>query len=125
MNMKIIWMSVLLVLSILTGIILTVKGRPMGVLLMNVHKLISLGFIVLAFLAVRNHLRGAEGDVPLVLTILGILAAVALFVLLVTGSILTRPEPVCRSLVFMLHTAAAVIGLISSGGLVYFLVAGK
>ncbi|MBN2047660.1 MAG: hypothetical protein JW750_07460 [Anaerolineaceae bacterium] len=88
MTTKLIGTAVLFVLTLGSGVVLSHSGRPYGNLLFNLHKLISVGAMVLvAVTAVKLYKTGSvSGFLPLVVMILNALFFLGL---IATGGILS------------------------------------
>ena len=80
--------SILFIITVITGIVLSIPGRPLNAALFNVHKLIAIGVIILsviAFLRLFKATTSIESPVKL----LTIIAVISLIGLVVTGGLLS------------------------------------
>ena len=91
-KIKIAFTGILIVLSIISGIWLHRKERPLNAIIFNMHKLISLAAIVLIVITVIAFNK----NVDLRSTDFMLIALTALFLILlvVTGGILSLDKPV-------------------------------
>ncbi len=98
-------------LTVFSGIILGKTGRPYSSGLFNLHKLISVGAIVLTVLITRTLLL-TGGATPLLIAAVSF-AFAAFAVLLATGALLSiKAEP--ADWIFLVHRAAPVIVCLAS-----------
>ncbi|MDK2952283.1 MAG: hypothetical protein PWQ77_1948 [Kosmotogales bacterium] len=84
----IVFISVLFLATIATGIFLSVIGRPLNGPLFTVHKLVAIGMIVISIISYINLMKkagGTESNIKLLLIFVGI----SLAIVLVTGALLS------------------------------------
>lgn len=84
----IVFVSILFLATIATGIFLSVIGRPLNGPLFTVHKLVAIGMIVISIISYINLMKKAgrvESDIKLLLIFVGI----SLVIVLVTGGLLS------------------------------------
>lgn len=79
--------GIFLILSILSGVWLTRTGRPLNVVIMTVHKLISLGAVV--FFAVAIYGLATAGAITLVDWINILVSGVLFLTLIASGAVLS------------------------------------
>lgn len=109
----------LLVLSLITGVILTHNGRPLNIFLSGIHKLIAVGSVVMLTITVVRLLKmGSAFGYLEVLAI--ILAGLSFLTLIATGAILTR-EVELPAIVLRVHQIAPALALLSSSWAIYLL----
>jgi hypothetical protein len=118
MNNKFIFAGLFFVAMLLSGFWLHRSGRPFGMLLLTLHKLISLGALVyLAITIYRIH-----QVVPLSPLELAACAATALFfiILFATGGILAAAKSE-RLVIFRVHQVAPYLAILSTAATLFLL----
>lgn len=89
-DLKFIATIILFLLMILSGMMMTRKGKPYNVFLFNVHKLLSLGALVLIVLTVISYSN--EFRLTTTYLLLMILSAGIFIILLITGGLLNAKK---------------------------------
>jgi hypothetical protein len=106
----------LLVVTVVSGLVLTGLGRPLNTALSTAHKLTAVAATVLAVLAVvAMNKAGGIGPVELALAIA---AGVGLLALLASGAFLMQERPVSTALKAV-HAAAPFLTAVAAGILLY------
>jgi len=98
--------------SILSGILLTSRGRPLNTAIFTFHKLLALGAIVYAIVVFVKLLRGIEaGPVAVCAVILSVLFLVILFI---SGALLSFDKMV-NGLLLTLHKVTPILSVVFVG----------
>ena len=114
-----IWLPVLLfILTLAFGIWLSRSGRPLNILVFTIHKLIALGGVIFAGLAVYNWLKQVEPQ-GVVIAMIAILGA-SIIALFISGAFLSRDKPVNKALLIM-HGIMPVLAALSAIYLIYLM----
>lgn len=115
---KVIASVLLILLTISTGFLLNHYGKPYHSLIFNIHKLISLVFVIFTALFVINLLKGMKPEVLIIIMI--ILAILSVIVLFVSGAFMSIGK-LSFSLTKLLHNVALITLLITSALSIYLL----
>lgn len=100
-SLKIVIISGASLLSVISGIILGRFGKPYNMLMLNVHKFISLFLVVFSIFFVRSIISKADVNGLSLFPI--ILSVVFTLVIIITGGVLSaRPESL--KIVWLLHS---------------------
>jgi hypothetical protein len=101
--------TLLFLVTLGSGFLLSRNGRPLKALIFNLHKLIALAATILMGLAIYRLLPedAVQATVPVLLFAAG-LAVVALFV---TGALLSRGKPADRKLL-TIHNVAPLVAVL-------------
>jgi hypothetical protein len=116
-DLRVILMGVFLVLSIVSGIIVSAAGRPLNIALSTLHKLIAIASVVCAVLFVAS--QGKNKDIGSVTIAFIVLTGVLLVSLFATGAVLSFDKP-APSVILLMHKAAPVLTVVSAAMMVYF-----
>ena len=108
MDQTLLWIGVLFVSKIATGIALWRLGRPVHTAMLTVHKLIALGLLALLFIYFRPLLGTAGGEGWAAIITGGLFYLVAI----VTGGLASLAKPAGR-LVVAGHRVAPVLVIIA------------
>lgn len=109
----------LFLLTLLSGVWLTLSGRPLNTLLLTAHKLAALAAIVLTGIAVYRLLQ-SPGQRALIETGMVILAGLLFLALIASGGLLSLDKPAPR-FVLTIHQVAPLLGLAAAAAAVYLL----
>lgn len=77
----------LILITVIIGYILHIKGRPYNTALFTVHKLASLAFIIFTALILAGFAR--DNDLDVLFTVMLVVAAASIVVLLVSGGMMS------------------------------------
>jgi len=121
---KLISAGILFLLTIISGMIVSHSGRPLSVGLVTVHKLIAVGGIILAGMAVNQLYKTVDGKLFIELSLI-VLSGVLFLALIATGALLTREEMQLPEFVLKIHQVAPLLALVSSTVSIYLLVRGN
>ena len=118
MNTKFIIAGLFFVFILLSGVWLSRTGRPLNVLILTIHKLISLAAVVYLGISVyRIQSVSPLSPVSLAAIVVSLLLFISLFA---TGGILSAAKTV-PALVFKTHQVMPYLVIISSSVSLYFL----
>ncbi len=109
--------SILFIITVIAGIVLTLLGRPLNAVLFNVHKLIGIGMVVLSVIAFVRLFKLEtlpEGPVKLLVVI----AAISLIALIATGGLLSF-DKFSSKFVVILHAISTLVAGTSLGILLF------
>ena len=109
--------SILFIISVITGIILSLLGRPLNTAFFNVHKLFGIGMVVLSVIAFVRLFKLEtlpEGPVNLLVVI----AIISLVALIATGGLLSFDKFSGKCIV-ILHAISTVVAGSSLGILLF------
>jgi hypothetical protein len=121
---KLIAAGILFLLTLISGVILSHSGRPLGVGLVTIHKLIAVGTIVLTGMVIYQLYK--TGDTKLFFELSAIVITAILFLALIaTGALLTREEMQLPEMVLKIHQVAPLLVVAFSTFTVYLLSSGK
>lgn len=110
---KIIIAGALFFFTLISGLIVSRSGRPLNVGLVSVHKLIAIGSVALAGMAVKQLLGMADGKMILEVGLM-VLSGILSLALIATGALLTREEMQLPALVLKVHQVAPLLTLVFS-----------
>lgn len=116
LNLNMIVIIILMLAMIITGILLSRKGKPYSNLVLTLHKLISLAFIVLGVIEVFK-LGKAEFDYAQSM-IIPMLAAVLIIISFISGALLSI-EKTSTTIMKLLHKFGSLLVLIITAYLIY------
>lgn len=108
---------VLVLLTAITGIILSNMGRPLNTAIFTVHKLAAIGFVVFAVFNFVQLIKGIESLEP-TLKILLIIAGCAAALLFVTGGLLSF-DKFAKKFIVVFHAVLTVLIAGSAGTSLY------
>ena len=115
---RIIIAIIAVIFTIGSGIWLSKMGRPLNVILFNLHKLVSLAAIVFIVLGLIQLLNTVQADNLLI--VLYVLTGLALVSTLATGGLLSFDKFGVPSIV-LIHKISSILILVLSGLSLYFL----
>jgi len=121
---KLIAAGILFLLTLISGAIVSHSGRPLSIGLVTVHKLIAVGGMVLAGMAVNQLYKTADGKLLIELSVI-VLSGILFLALIATGALLTREEMQLPEFVLKIHQAAPLLALASSTASIYLLIRGN
>lgn len=110
---KLVTAGALFVLTAISGLIVSRSGRPFGVGLVTLHKLVAAAATVFLVLAFRQLLKAGPAATALE-TGLAVASALLILVLIATGALLTREEMRLPEVVLRIHQVAPLLALVSS-----------
>jgi hypothetical protein len=118
MNQKYIIAGLFLLFIILSGIWLSRTGRPLSVLILTLHKLISLGAVVfLAITIYRIHQAAPLTPLQLGICVLTLLLFIALFA---TGGLLSTTKTM-PAVVLKIHQIMPILVVLSTSATLYLI----
>jgi len=116
MNQKLLFAGLFLLFIILSGIWLSRTGRPLSVLILTLHKLISLGTVVyLAITVYRIHQVAPLNPLQLGICVLTLVLFIALFA---TGGLLSTTKTI-PALVLTIHQITPFLVVLSTSAALY------
>ncbi len=122
MDNRFLFTGLFFVLIILSGWWLSHTGRPLNVLILTLHKLLSVGAVVFLGVTVyRLHLAAAFSPTAIVLAGL---TFVLLIALIATGGILSAARPAAGA-VLKLHQAIPLLAILSTAVTLYLILVRK
>ena len=110
--------GILFLLTLGFGFWLSHAGKPLNVVLFNIHKLIALAAVVLAVIQTRNVLK--DGEVQFVLIALIALTGLTVVALFATGALMSVNKPAYSTLL-TIHKIASPLAVITAIGALYLL----
>jgi hypothetical protein len=121
---KLIAAGILFLLTLISGVIVSHSGRPLGVGLVTLHKLIAVGTIIITGMVVYQLYKTTDGKLFVELGTI-VIAAILFLALIATGALLTREEMQLPELVLKIHQVAPLLALAFSTFSVYLLSSGR
>jgi hypothetical protein len=121
---KLIAAGILFLLTLISGVIVSHSGRPLGVGLVTIHKLIAVGTIVLTGMLVSQLNKTTDGKLLVEWGAIFI-TAILFLALIATGALLTREEMQLPEVVLKIHQVAPLLAVAFSTFTVYLLSIGK
>jgi hypothetical protein len=121
---KLIVAGILFLFTLISGVIISHSGRPLGIGLVTVHKLIAVGTVVLTGIAISQLYNTTDGKVFFEL-VLAVLTGILFLALIATGAFLTRAEMQLPEVVLKIHQVAPLLALAFSAMTIYLLVSSK
>lgn len=109
--------SILFIITVIAGIVLSLLGRPLNTPLFNVHKLIGIGMVVLSVIAFVRLFKletFPKGPVKLLVVI----AIISLVTLIATGGLLSF-DKFSGKFIVILHAISTVVAGSSLGILLF------
>jgi hypothetical protein len=108
--------GIIFLLTLVSGVWLSLSGRPYNGLLFNIHKLIALGAVIATAIQISNTLKNTEFQVVLImLVIVTGLCVVALFV---TGAMMSL-EKLNHNVMLTIHRIAPILAIITMAVTIY------
>lgn len=117
LTFKLLSNSALIVVTVIMGFILHKTGSPYNNLLFNVHKLLTVGFVILIVKKVISHLK--FNDLDLLFLILITSSAIALITLMASGGFMSLNKH--HKLMLTIHQVSTVIFLGCTTGIFYII----
>ena len=121
---KLVIAGILFLLTLVTGVIVSRSGRPLSIGLVTVHKLIAVGTVVMAGIAINQLFKTTDGKTVIAIGI-AVISAILFLALIATGAFLTREEMQLPAVVLRIHQIAPLLALAFSTITVYLLARGK
>jgi hypothetical protein len=116
MNQKYIITGLFLLFIILSGVWLSRTGRPLSVLILTLHKLISLGAVIFLIITVyRIHQAAPLNPLQLGISVLTLLFFIALFA---TGGLLSTTKTM-PAVVLKIHQIMPFLVVLSTSATLY------
>jgi hypothetical protein len=116
MNQKLLFAGLFLLFIILSGFWLSRTGRPLSVLILTIHKLISLGAIVfLAITVYRIHQAAPLNPLQLGVSVLTLLFFITLFA---TGGMLSTAKTM-PAVILKIHQITPYLVVLSTSATLY------
>jgi hypothetical protein len=119
LSSQLIASGVLILLSILSGVWLHKKGRPLNTAIFTIHKLVALATIVLVIISAVHLYNNAEIK-PLSNTVVIAFCGITYLALVVSGALLSF-EKLSTTAIQGIHKVAPLLAMISSAGVVFLL----
>jgi len=110
MGLKLIINSLIFISAIASGIWLSKLGQPYKPLAFNIHKLLSVAFIIYSFILIKNIIKSVPGT-NLLWILIGLCAVFAV-ILIITGGILSVNQN-AKTYILILHKITRSLILIS------------
>lgn len=123
LSTKLIVTGILFLFTLISGVIVTRSGRPLSLGLVTVHKMISVGAVVLFGIVANQLYKTADGKVFLEIVAVAI-TGVMFLALIATGALLTREEMELPVIVLKVHRVLPLLSIASSAGTIYLLLKG-
>ena len=108
--------GILLVLTAISGIIVSALGRPLNTVAFTIHKLIAVSSAVLAVIVVCTLLKNVKIGAPAIVLI--IITGLLFLSLFVSGAFLSFEKPV-NVVLLAIHKAAPLLTVVSAVLLAY------
>jgi hypothetical protein len=121
---KLVIAGILFLFTLISGLIVSRSGRPLGVGLVTIHKLIAVGTVVLIGLAVNQLYKTGDGKLLIEISVM-VISAILFLALIATGALLTREEMQLPEAVLKVHQIVPLLALVSSTVTLYLLVRGN
>jgi hypothetical protein len=119
---KIMYCGLGLVLTLVSGFVLSQLGRPLNSAIFTIHKLIAVGTVILIGVSIRNLYKAGVVQ-PLHFVLIGITGL--LFLMLVVSGSLLSFDKLATKPVIMIHQIVPLLVLVFSVITVYLLVGSK
>ncbi len=113
LTVKLVTAGVLFIFTVISGLILSRSGRPFGVGLVTIHKLIAAPAAVVLVLAFRQLLKGGRAATVLEMS-LAVISALLFLALIASGALLTREDMRLPGIVLKIHQVAPLLALVCS-----------
>lgn len=121
---KLISAGALFLFTLISGMVLSRSGRPLGIGLVTVHKFLALGVMVLIGMVVYRTMKAMDNVAALKMA--AVVVSAALFLALIaTGGFLTREELQLPAYVLKMHQAASLLSLVLSPLTVLLVLSGR
>jgi hypothetical protein len=117
MNQKLLFTGLFLLFIILSGIWLSRTGRPLSVLILTLHKLISLGAVVFLAITVYRHQAAPLTPLQLGISVLTLLFFITLFA---TGGLLSTTKTM-PAVILKIHQITPFLVVLSTSATLYLL----
>jgi hypothetical protein len=116
--------GLLFLLTIVTGIFLSISGRPLNIGLVTVHKLVAAAAMVLVGMSIKQ-VGEASGGTAVVEKGLVVVSAILCLGLVATGALLTREELQLPEWILNFHRLAPAAALVTSTVALFMLTRGQ
>lgn len=116
---RIVTIGILFVLKFLFGFQLYCTGKPYNAIVLAIHKVLSLGIVVLLVLGTNN----ARGRLDTALVMATVITGVLFVLAIATGGLLSTDKPV-PAIVSVVHKVVPVLSVLSTAIMLYLLVLG-
>ena len=121
---KLVTAAVLFISTVISGLIVSRSGRPFGVGLVTIHKLIAAAAAVFLVLAFRQLLKAGHTATFLEMS-LAASSALLFLALIATGALLTREDMRLPGIVLKIHQVAPLLALFSSTATFFLMIRGR
>ena len=108
---RVVYFVIAIVLTLISGTLLSFLGRPLNSLVFTIHKLSAVAAIILIGLSARNLIK--IGDVHMLYLFVTALAGLLLLALVISGALLSFERPVPQ-LPLRIHQLLPVLALAAS-----------
>jgi hypothetical protein len=119
---KFVTSGILFALTLAFGFWLSRLGRPYNGILFNIHKLIALGTVILATVAVFNLTK--EVDLQILVIVLFVTVGLCAVSLFASGALMSL-EKLGYSITLVVHRIAPILVVIAMGMIFFLLATGK
>ena len=119
---RIMYWGLALILTLISGVILSNLGRPLNSAIFTVHKLIAVGTVILLGVTIRNLYK--TGDFHTLSLVLIVVTGLIFLTLIVSGALLSFERPVPQT-ILKIHQIAPLLAVAASIMSVYLLVSNK
>ncbi len=115
---KVVVLTLLYILTIMSGFWLSHFGKPLNQIIMTLHKLIALASVIYSVVIIRSLLKNIEFHS--LYLFLFVLSGIFVIILFVSGALLSR-EDTSYHIFSIIHLVTPFLTLISAGFLFYYL----
>jgi hypothetical protein len=116
--MKLLGMGISFVMIFLSGFWLAQAGKPHNVLILTLHKLVSVGLVVFLVISVLQIIRMKKPGVPEI--VLVVITALLFLVSIISGGLISTEGP-SASVFLLAHRISPFLTLMCTFLLMYFL----
>jgi len=110
--------GILFLLTLVSGLWLSNKGKPLNSIIFNVHKLVALGVVVTIIIQLYNLIKIT--DIQSLILALIVVTGLCVVGLFATGALMSA-EKMNYAALLTIHRAAPVVAIISMVGAIYLL----
>ena len=110
--------GILFLLTLVSGLWLSNKGKPLNSIIFNVHKLVALGVVVTIIIQLYNLIKIT--DIQSLILALIVVTGLCVVGLFATGALMSA-EKMNYAALLTIHRAAPVVVIISMVGAIYLL----
>lgn len=114
--------GVLLVLTLASGLWLSLSGKPYSTAIFTIHKLIALGAVIVTGITINGVRAGAPMPVPAVIALIA--AALLIVSLAASGALLSTSTPE-NGMMLLVHRFAPPLAVISISAALYLLISAR